>query len=951
MKNHIFLLISFLFYELLSKEVKNQDTGGKKRYIEDEEFVYSKIEENKKNDNKKQSIENKKNKNKEISTNKKENDNNIIYEMRKILKNNPSLTVELEDLLNVSKKHIINKSDITTLWEYFIDLNTKRIFDIFNIRKKDKISKDSKKSKEKDDLFNSRISDNCKQEYNKDYLIRFINSVKEDKNSVLVGIHIVSFLIYFISNYLFVVPKINIVILSFSSLMNYYFMNYFYDNNNYFSSFISYFFFIFNIEKLWNSVFSIENIQDIEENLYGKNSFFDYTNFKTKDKFIRKIILSFIILFFSIYVSFTRNRSFYFYIFHAYIFRLIRLTFIKYFKFNTETPSEIQPLENFVDFVIGMFSFTISNLYYYSNLSESYELIGLIIIYNFISFYYILSLDKFLYIYRNGLSDIYHEYTLQSDKNPINQNLNNIPLPKSIQKKENLNEHKNRKNSVNKNSKSVEIEESSDEEITIENLRKFETFQDLADQINLRRYYRIDIFNVGNIADFIILFVSFCLLIFSFFYESLFLIFLSIYLIDLFVRNNAIYISTKQSRIISNIFQIFLMISNYHINFFNFEFLDHVLYGGPEIYNVKITIKILIKFIFFCYILKSFYFSKDFLSYFNIYYYTSYKYILQEGLNLKKINQSSELMFRIKEVFNIKNSLEEIFCFNLEKSINYINYIFENCKFVGKKSDFSLFEISLKKNSKNYNLIFLFIDYFSLYINYWLIYFVFKDFDNIYFYTLFILFKLGIISKFFFLIFEYSKSNVQKFTVIILNMIFYNRIISYFHLFYLDNYMFKFLSCFNKGIYLYYSKNYFIFNCFIIAFEFIEFRKYKNYISLILVITCIMHKSFINCFTRISKKIKIAIFLIFLGIVYSFIYYQEETYFFYFYDYFQKRIQKSLRIDLIGVIEFLLFNCISIPFKFSQKNFEYSFKYSKFFEAYAIKESLKYLIKIKLFIL
>ena len=78
-----------------------------------------------------------------------------------------------------------------------------------------------------------------------------------------------------------------------------------------FCSFFAYFLTLFNIEKIWNTLFLLENPDELEENIKSKNNLFDAFNFKTKGRFLMKLILSLIILILSIYFSFTKFRSFY----------------------------------------------------------------------------------------------------------------------------------------------------------------------------------------------------------------------------------------------------------------------------------------------------------------------------------------------------------------------------------------------------------------------------------------------------------------------------------------------------------------------------------------------------------------------------------------------------------------------------------------------------------------
>jgi len=1086
MKNFILIFLAVIFYNIKAIANKEREYNNDKNYIEDEEFVYSKIDEIKKiEDTKKVEIEKKiiNNINKYEEQRKlkyKENMEQKILENKNIFERYSHLQLSLEDLMIISNKVSIPKTDFPLIWEYFLGLNTQSFLDLLKLknleekilnRRMENLEKDIKEESEdskpewKEELDNEDNSENNQDELDsnaknkkdsyyqifKIYISKFFMILLEEKNLYVILLHCFSLIMYLIPYKIMDHPKLSLSVLMTFFVVNFYLLDSFYAAKYYFSSFISYFFLIFNIEKLWNCLFSIENIWEIEENLLNENSFFDPFNFNTKDKFFRKVTLTFLVLFFSIYLTVTKYRASYFFIFQFYIYRLIRFIFIRYFKYNCITPCELQPFENFIDILIACFCLIFSNWYYYYNISESQELLSFIFVYNFISFYFLTSLDKYLFVYRNGLSDIFFEYSLYSDKNineekEKNENINNIKVNENktnIYNKEdnskdcnipneNINESINESNSEiinssnlekdknitnqnhtakanienekpdcsnnntisNKNQKSTNKstskntykknkkkekenlrnewnnpsgdgqngkDESSDDEIlTLENLRKFKSFQELVDKINLKRYYRIDIFNIGNIIDIIIITLITMILIFSFFVESIFLLFLSIYLLNVFFKNNAIYVSTKHSRLLSNFFHFILMLSIYDVNFHKFSFLNQLSFKGAEIYNYKIMLKIVLKFLLFCFAFKSLFVNNDFLSYFNIYYYSSFKYVQQEGVNVKKINENSELMFRINEVYNFKSCLEEIFCFNLEKSINYINYIFENCKFFGKKSDFSILEFSLEKHTKNVNIIYLLLDYILLYFSYWLTYFVFKDNSNIFYYMLFNLFKLAVIIKMFFLVFEYSKSLPQKYLLIVLNTILFNRLISFFDEFYFDYYAFKALLFLNKLIYIFYCRNSFLINCYLSFLEIIEYRKYGDIVIFVLFISLLFSKNLLNFFGKISKKIKAIVYFSAFTLFSLFLFLQVERYIYSLISLMQEKIIKNLKTDWIGIFESLYFNCVyvsNVPdnnlIDISNnllENKQIRCKNSIFIEAYLIRELLKKLIKLKIFV-
>ena len=433
------------------------------------------------------------------------------------------------------------------------------------------------------------------------------------------------------------------------------------------------------------------------------------------------------------------------------------------------------------------------------------------------------------------------------------------------------------------------------------------------------------------------------------------------------MKHCALYLSIKYSRLISNIFQIILLLAIYNINFQSFDFLNMLFFKSEDSNYLKVTLKLLIKFLLLSYSFFSLFLNnKDFYSYFNIYYYTTYKYIVQEGVNIKKVKENTELMFRIKEIYNIKNSLEEIFCFNFDKSIIQLNYIFENCKFFSKKSDFSIVEYSLEKNTKNYNIIFLLIDYFTLYICYWVTFFTFKDHGNIFYYPLFLMFKITLVIKFLFISFEYSKSPQQKFLILIMNSLFLNRIRSYFCLFFLDKYIFFILSYLNKAVYIYYLDNSFILNVYFTFLEFFEFRFYRNYISFILILSFLCNKSLLFCLGKTTKLTKIISFSLIISFISGFIFSQTDRYLYFLFDSMKEKLLQNTSFDLIGIIEYIYFNSINIPIRFAglgsgsglgeknlnnELNFQFQNKNYVFMEVIFVRELLKFLLKLKMFLI
>ena len=295
--------------------------------------------------------------------------------------------------------------------------------------------------------------------------------------------------------------------------------------------------------------------------------------------------------------------------------------------------------------------------------------------------------------------------------------------------------------------------------------------------------------------------------------------------------------------------------------------------------------------------------------------------------------------------------MNRFFCFNFDKSVIHLNYIFENCKFFSKKTDFTIVEYCLEKNTKSFNLILLMIDYFSLYLCYWITFFTFKDNGNIFYYPLFMMFKTTLVIKFLFISFEYSKSPQQKFLILFMNTLFFNRISSYFCLFYYEKYIFYILSYLNKGIYIYNLDNSFILNVYFTFLEFLEFRFYRNYLSFLLILTLLCNKSLLFCLGKTSKLTKCFSFILFLSFISGFIYSQVDKYLYILYDSMKEKVIQHTSIDWIGLIEYIYFNSINIPLRYAGQNDEFPNKNSIFSEVIYVRELLKFLVKLKIFLI
>lgn len=323
-------------------------------------------------------------------------------------------------------------------------------------------------------------------------------------------------------------------------------------------------------------------------------------------------------------------------------------------------------------------------------------------------------------------------------------------------------------------------------------------------------------------------------------------------------------------------------------------------------------------------------------------------------INEKTEENISQYARKINEIYNLNNSLDEIFCFSIEKSTSYINSILESINFSNNNSskiDSVYIEFLITKSTKHVYLFGICLDYFLLYFNFWLGNFTIREenLNNYLFSGLLQIFKLGILLKLFFIIFEYSKSKTQIITIIILNCICFNRLITYNETNIIDYYILTLLINLNKVIYLYFVENSYLVNSIIFIFSLIEFRRNKEIFLLCFLVCCLSFKTLIGYFHKklVYRKLSFIAFAVIFILLFMFI--QQES-LDCFYEYLQESIIWYLKIDVIGIFEYISFNSITIPSKYfgkEKRNYVY-IQRSNFFEEYYTREFLKFFIRYKI---
>jgi len=1077
-------------------------------------------------------------KNKKQKKIRKENFHNNQFDigdsLRTLYRNYSSIDLGIHDLLYINRKEIINQLQVITIWEYLVNVKTGRNIDMFG---NDKIYFDEE---EESNVVHNLDSRNNKSNINKlslfsylrivtekmikalgfnfdNFLLNFGNFINHDKEAInkhdlhdeninkknnnnknkneksdqssyknyfekenwfylnfsrflkkldylkLKNTNIASIAILFIcaffnkiTKYLIKIPKVNIIILAALMFVNLKCCFYFYSKKLFFASFINFWFFVNLIHHFY---LSIVVLSENKENDY---SIFFPNNFLSEKVFYVKCLVVTVIVILNKYYHLSYFKKFYFYILEIFYQDMLKTLIINFYK--NRSPAYLQPFENFVGFVFGIFNLFITNGFYLLNILYSYEYNSYIFINNIYSFYLLTNLDDLIFCYKNKIGEMYLE----------NRDMEN--------------EKKNRMLYLSLKEKALEN-------------RKFE--------------YKYLLKNNSNSTideDFILVSFTIFILLISFLYDSIFGIFLSLYIFKIYKRNSICFYSTKTKRILSSFFMGIFLFFSFNSKFFNFFSINQIVAINDE--RFVLAIKLLLKLILIIFTLFCFFLTRDFFSLFYIYSYTSYKYILEEGINednrsdedsrkniklnsfdfspnsenmsksslfdsensncltnklnfahpsflnsensnfdnegftlfanpifgfganimkninidigintgllgsYKRTNKSinlnnntshlsssntknnthnnlnsnknsnlnsntfitnqnytlnniqnsnyrkyldeknedniSQYTKKIKEIYNLNNSLDEIFCFSIEKSTTYINSILETLNFKSNNSnkiDSVYIEFLITKSTKHFYLFGLIFDYFLLYFNFWMVNFALKEENQNYylFSGLLQAFKIGISLKLFLLIFEYSKSRTQILTVVILNCFLFNRLITYNGSNIFDYYLLTLLINLNKVIYLYFVDNSYSVNLLIFIFSFIEFRRNKEIYLLCFLVCCLCFKTVFAYFQRRLVNKKLGFIFFSLTFILLFIVVHQESLDF-LYEYMQESIIWYSKIDVIGIFEYLCFNSITVPSKyFAKQNKDFIFiQKSNFFEEYYIKEFLKYFIRLKI---
>ena len=87
----------------------------------------------------------------------KENLENQLLKNKNIFETYPRLQISLDDLLQISKKISIEKTDVPILWEYFLRLNTHSFFDYLKLKTYEKKILNNNENQQKANAINELL--------------------------------------------------------------------------------------------------------------------------------------------------------------------------------------------------------------------------------------------------------------------------------------------------------------------------------------------------------------------------------------------------------------------------------------------------------------------------------------------------------------------------------------------------------------------------------------------------------------------------------------------------------------------------------------------------------------------------------------------------------------------------------------------------------------------------
>lgn len=573
---------------------------------------------------------------------------------------------------------------------------------------------------------------------------------------------------FYITKALQKIPKLNMVLILILLIINILNAFYFYNKKFYFTSFICIVSFISNIYSIYVNIVLIAGGREIDYSISNNK------HFKSREHFFVKTGVCIFIIAVINYLSSVALRYFMNYLFIFYLMEKAR-EMIKNF-YHLTAPKDLQPFENFISLIFGTINLLYTHIFYSVNIYYSYDLNSFLILNNFITFYYFTSLERFTYIQRNRIGGI----LLESEKNADRRD-------------------------------------------------KYEVFEELKKKCNLEKNYRNENFSEDNLIDISLIFFCLLFLISGFYFTTYFYLLIAIFILHTIHKNCLIFLSIKISRIISNFLLVVFLLAISNLEKLSFSYINEII----AVYDQKFleAVLLLFKLLFLVTLAICNYLSEDFIDLFNLYNYSSYKYLIRET---NAIVNNSETTRKLNEIYTVQNVLVEIFEFDLATSLDCVNLVLDSINSTGRVNNNSTnidgfyIDYLMTKNTSNIHIIPLFIDYFLMYAAVWILFDTFRMNNHSFFYVTFILHKIGIFCKFALLMLEYSKTHLQKNIVIFINMILFMRLLSNKELEDLDRIILISFFLATVFIYVIIYENSIAMNIFIFVFNWVMLNNHNN---------------------------------------------------------------------------------------------------------------------------
>jgi hypothetical protein len=445
------------------------------------------------------------------------------HAINQLYTNYTSINVSLNDIYNLYLKGIITDNQVITLWELFLNIKTTRNNEWFNLK-------------------------------------NILSSIP-----INVIICYITFILVFINRPLLIKsPNFNITLMFILLIFN--ISNCFVLHRNGFSFTCS----LSLLSALQNLYFIYLSLVIIAGHKHANFSLNNIKQFNSKVHFLTKLGFCFAMYIVSNYFTTTAFRSFFNLLSTFFLFDRCKKIIANYYRLTINEFTEIlQPLDNSLNVIFGLFNLIFSQLYFYSNLEHSYDLNIFLFFNNIVTFIYFLSFGKFVNIQKNKLGKYYLKY------------LNS--------------------NSVTKM------------DLTIVK-------------------FRSDTFQSESIYDFLLMFINMVILILALNLNSLFLVFLSLVFLSALTQHILPYLPIRISRIIATSLLFFYFMVVLNIPHMNYSYLNEVFNLSIRERKVLDALKFLIKNILLTILIFYLFLSNHFTSLFIIDNYSLYRHLLKDAM-------------------------------------------------------------------------------------------------------------------------------------------------------------------------------------------------------------------------------------------------------------------------------------------------------------------------------